>query len=339
MVIATGVAARLPNVAGQDLEGVFCLRDLSDAVAIKRFIQEGRVKRASIIGAGFIALEMCEAFKSVGLETKIIHRGELPMQNLGEDFGRKILTVIKDNGVEFLPDRKIEAFEGGRENGLLIHTNEERLDTDLILIGIGVLPQVTLASEAGVSMGPTGAIAVNDHMQTNFPFVYSAGDCCETYHRISRKPVHVPLGDVANKQGYVAGANIGGQDLSFPGVLGSFCCKIFDWELAATGLGESVARELGLDVHSVTIEAGNKPEGFSGAHPLWLRLVADKRAGRLIGAQAIGGEGAVSRVNLLAAALTGGLTLGEIANLDLAYAPPFSSARDPVHIAAQQLLK
>ena len=199
------------------------------------------------------------------------------------------------------------------------------------------MPQVSLASQAGVSLGTSGAIAVNDHLQTNFPFVYSAGDCCEAYHRISRKPVHVPLGDVANKQGYVAGANIGGQDLSFPGILGSFCCKVFDWEFAATGLRENQATELGLDVKSVTIEAGNKPHGFSGAHPLWLQLVADKSSGRLVGAQAIGREGAVSRINLLAAALTAELSLEEIENLDLAYAPPFSTARDPLHIAARQL--
>jgi NADPH-dependent 2,4-dienoyl-CoA reductase/sulfur reductase-like enzyme len=156
---------------------------------------------------------------------------------------------------------------------------------------------------------------------------------------VSRKPVHTPLGDVANKQGYVAGANIGGQDFAFPGVLGSFCCKIFDWELASTGLSEMEAKEQGLDAIAVTIEASSRPDTFSKSRRLWLRLVADKEAGRVLGAQAIGGDGAVSRINLLAAALTAGLSLTEIANLDLAYAPPFSSARDPVHIAAQQLQK
>ncbi len=176
-------------------------------------------------------------------------------------------------------------------------------------------------------------------MQTNVPFIYAAGDCCESHHRISQRRVHAPLGDIANKQGRIAGANIGGQNLSFPGIVGSICFKVFGLEVASTGLTEEEAREAGMNAASVTIQGVSKGYSFPGSSELQIRLVADTENGRLLGAQAVGGDGVVSRINALATALTGGLSLEELAYVDLAYAPPFSGAWDPIHIAAQQLLK
>lgn len=339
LVLATGAAARLPEVPGQDLTGIFCLRDLSDAIAIKQYLNKNTVRRVLLIGAGLISLEMCEAFRLLGLETTIIYRKDLPMARLGEEFGHRVLDVIESNGVKFLPNRDVKAFQLGSSKGLVVHTNEETVETDLVLVGMGVVPQVSLALDAGVVIGPTGAVAVNDHMQTNFPFVYSAGDCCESFHRVSRRPVYVPFGDVANKQGRTAGANIGGQESSFPGVIGSYCCKVFDWELGGTGLTESEAGEAGLSVEGVTIRGSNKAGSYPGARELWLSITAESGGGRLVGAHAIGGEGVVARINILAAAITAGLSVSELAHLDLAYAPPFSGSWDLIHIAAQQLLK
>jgi NADPH-dependent 2,4-dienoyl-CoA reductase/sulfur reductase-like enzyme len=237
-----------------------------------------------------------------------------------------------------MPQVRLEGFDRSPE-GVVVRTGNGTLETDLVLIAIGVKPEVRLAAEAGIALGETGAIAVSDRQQTNLPFVYAAGDCCESYHRITRKQVYIPLGDTANKQGRVAGANIGGQEVTFPGILGSQCFKVFGLEVASTGLNEDEARKAGLTAAVATIQGVSRAHSYPGTKRLWLRLVADSGGGRLLGAQAVGGEGVVARINILAAALAGGLSLEEVAYLDLAYAPPFSGSWDPIHIAAQQLLK
>ena len=339
LVFATGAHCRRPGVSGEGLEGIFCLRNVTDAVRIRRFIAERRARRAVVVGAGLVSLEMCEAFRRLDLKTTLAYRGELPMRRLGNGFSRRILEELEGNGVAFMGNTELEAFERAPKDGIVVHTSDGSLETDLVLLGIGVVPGVTLASEAGLALGSTGAIAVDEHMQTDAPSIYAAGDCCESHHRVSERPVYAPLGDIANKQGRIAGANIGGQRLSFPGIVGSICFKVFGLEVASTGLTEEEAREAGLKPVSAAIQGVSKAHSFPGGHELWLRLVAEAESGRLLGAQGVGGEGVVSRINTLAAALTGDLSLEELAYLDLAYAPPFSGAWDPIHIAAQQLSK
>jgi CoA-dependent NAD(P)H sulfur oxidoreductase len=338
LVMATGAAPRLPDVPGLDIEGIFTLHNVSDALRIKRFLQERRVRRAVAVGAGFISLEMCEAFKALGLETTVIARRTHPVMRFGEEFSAKILEELEANGVTFMSQVKVEGFERS-PSGVVVRTGNGTVEADIVLIATGVAPEVKLAAEAGIALGSSGAIAVNAHQQTNLPFVYAAGDCCESYHRISGKSVYIPLGDTANKQGRVAGANIGGQDVTFPGIVGSQCFKVFGLEVASTGLTEDEARQAGLTPVCATIQGVSRAHSYPGTKRLWLKLVADSGTGRLVGAQAVGGEGVVARINILASALAGGLSLEEIAYLDLAYAPPFSGAWDPVHIAAQQLLK
>jgi NADPH-dependent 2,4-dienoyl-CoA reductase/sulfur reductase-like enzyme len=338
LVMATGAAPRLPEVPGLDIEGIFTLRNLADALRIKRFIRERRARRAVAVGAGFVALEMCEAFRGLGLETTVLESEARPVVRLPEDFSAKIVEELQANGVTFMPQIRIEGFERS-PGGIVVRTESGTIETDLVLVAIGVKPEVRLAAEAGVALGETGAIAVNDRQQTNLPFAYAAGDCCESYHRISRKQVYIPLGDTANKQGRVAGANIGGQEVTFPGILGSHCFKVFGLEVAGTGLNEDEARKAGLAAAGATIQGVSRAHSYPSTKRLWLRLVADRGSGRLVGAQAVGGEGVVARINILAGALAGGLSIEEVAYLDLAYAPPFSGSWDPIHIAAQQLLK
>ena len=338
LVMATGAAPRLPNVPGLDNEGIFTLRNLADAFRIKRFIHERRARRAVAVGAGFVSLEMCEAFRGLGLETTVLESEARPVMRLPEDFSAKIVEELQANGVSFMSRVKVEGFDRS-PGGIVIRTGNGTLEADLVLIAIGVVPEVKLAAEAGIALGRTGAIAVNDHQQTNVSFAYAAGDCCEAYHRVSRTQVYIPLGDTANKQGRVAGANIGGQDVTFPGILGSQCFKVFGLEVASTGLNEEEARKAGLAAASATIQGVSRAHSYPGTKRLWLRLVADNESGRFLGAQAVGGEGVVARINILAGALAGGLSLEEVAYLDLAYAPPFSGSWDPIHIAAQQLLK
>jgi NADPH-dependent 2,4-dienoyl-CoA reductase/sulfur reductase-like enzyme len=339
LVVATGATPRLPGVSGEDLQGIFFLRNVADAIRLKSFIQPRTARRAVIVGAGLISLEVCEAFRRLGLETTVIYRQDLPMRRLGEDFAEIILAELETNGVTFMANTNLEGFEAAAADEIMVHTSSGTLETDLVLIGIGVAPEVSLASEAGLNLGPTGAIAVNEHLQTNVPFIYAAGDCCECFHRVSRRAAYAPLGDIANKQGRIAGANIGGQNISFAGIVGSICFKVFNLEVASTGLTEEEAQEVGLNAASVTIQGASRAHSFPGSGQLHIRLVADTENGRLLGAQAVGSDGVVSRINALAAALTGGLSLEELAYLDLAYAPPFSAAWDPIHVAAQKLLK
>jgi len=338
LAVATGAAPRLPDVPGLDIEGIFTLRNLADALRIKRFIQERRARRAVAVGAGFVSLEMCEAFRGLGLETTVVESEARPVMRLPEDFSAKIVEELQANGIAFMPGVKLEGFDRSA-GGIVVHTGSGALEADLVLIAIGVKPEVRLAAEAGIALGRSGAIAVNNRQQTNLPFAYAAGDCCESYHRISRKQVYIPLGDTANKQGRVAGANIAGQDVTFPGIVGSQCFKVFGLEVASTGLNEEEARQAGLTATAATIQGVSRAHSYPGAKRLWLRLVADSESGRLLGAQAVGGEGVVARINILASALAGGLSLEQVAYLDLAYAPPFSGSWDPIHIAAQQLLK
>lgn len=338
LVVATGAGPRLPKVAGLDVEGVFTLRNVSDALRIKRFIQDRRTKRAVAVGAGYVSLEMCEAFRALGLETTVLESEARPVLRLPEDFSAKIVEELQANGVTFTPRVKLEGFDRS-PSGIAVRTGNGTVEADIVLIAIGVTPEVKIAAEAGIVLGSSGAIAVNAHQQTNLPFVYGAGDCCESYHRVSRKPVYIPLGDTANKQGRIAGANIGGQDVTFPGIVGSQCFKVFGLEVASTGLTEDEARQAGLTPVSTTIQGVSRARSYPTTKRLWLKLVADTGTGRLLGAQAVGAEGVVARINILAGALAGGLSLEEIAYLDLAYAPPFSGSWDPVHIAAQELLK
>jgi NADPH-dependent 2,4-dienoyl-CoA reductase/sulfur reductase-like enzyme len=338
LVVATGAGPRLPEVPGLDVEGIFTLRNVSDALRIKRFIQDRRARRAVAVGAGFISLEMCEAFRALELETTVLESEARPVMRLPEDFSAKIVEELQAHGVAFTPRVKLEGFERA-PSGIVVRTGNGIVEADIVLIATGIAPEVKLAVEAGIALGRTGAIAVNDRQQTNLPFVYAAGDCCESYHRVSRKPVYSPLGDTANKQGRVAGANIGGQVVTFPGIVGSQCFKVFGLEVASTGLTEEEARQAGLTPVSATIQGVSRAHSYPGTKRLWLKLIADTGTGRLIGAQGVGAEGVVARINILAGALAGGLSLDEIAYLDLAYAPPFSGSWDPVHIAAQQLLK
>jgi NADPH-dependent 2,4-dienoyl-CoA reductase/sulfur reductase-like enzyme len=292
-----------------------------------------------VVGAGLVALEMCEAFRRLGLETTLVYRGELPMRRLGSEFAQQVLEELEGNGVQFMGNTNPQGFEGTPSQGCVVQTGDGALESDLVLLGIGVVPSVDLASDAGLALGSTGAIAVDEHMQTSVAGIYAAGDCCESHHRISGRPVYAPLGDIANKQGRIAGANVGGQRLSFPGIVGSICFKVFGLEVASTGLTEDEARKAGFEPVSATIKGLSRAHAYPGASELRLRLVAEASSGRLLGAQGVGGGGVVSRINALAMALTGGLSLEELAYLDLAYAPPFSGAWDPVHIAAQRLLK
>ena len=336
MVMATGTSAIVPEMPGIDLPGVVSLRNLEDAIRIKTWLREKNAKRVVIVGGGFIGLEMSEALAAAGIQTTIIHKDPLPANRWDAALSKMMLEELQVNGVEFAANAAALTIEKGGKALLTVTTDQGEYEGDLVLLAIGVRPDASLAKAAGLKIGPSGAIAVNFAQQTSLANVYAAGDCCESFHRVSRRWVNIPLGDIANKQGRVAGRNIGGKPLTFDGIVGAQSFRLFNLECAATGLSEKEAMAAGFSPVS-NITWGSAMAPALGMKKIGLKLIADRSSGKLLGAQAVGQAGAVGRINALSVALWTGLDLDQIGYLDLAYAPPFSAAWDIIHNAAQAL--
>ena len=337
LVLGTGTVPRMLGIPGEDREGVFTLKKISDARRIKAWLREAPCRKVIIIGAGFIGMEMCEAIRNLGIETQVVHHGTLPVERWDPEFSSVVLKELKKNRVDFVTKAETKAIESGKEYRLRLVTNLGDLEADMVLTAVGVLPETALANQMGLPLGNTGAVQVNFSQMTPMEGVYAAGDCAESFHRVSGRWVNVPLGDIANRQGRVAGRNIAGGALTFPGIVGAQCFKVFDLEVASTGLGEREAAQSGFHPVSV-LRWGN---AIAGSMPdnrkVGLKLVADRSTGKLLGAETVGWGGAVSRINILSTALWSGLTLDDAGWIDLAYSPPFSGAWDLIHIAAQAL--
>ncbi len=337
LVFGTGMNVRMPGIPGEEMEGVFSLREYNDSIRIKNWLKETNCRKAIILGAGFIALEMSESFRTLGIETSMYYRGNLPASRWDPEYSQVILDELTRNGVTFVPRAKLKAIEKGSDYRLRLVTSEGEEEADVILHALGVTPNVKLASQIDVPLGKTGAIGVNFSQKTALEGVYAVGDCSETFNRVSRRWVNLPLGDIANKQGRVAGNNIGGGSLIFPGVVAAQSFKVFDLEVASTGIDEKEALKAGFHPVSAKLTGNAIAASMPGNKKLSLKLIADKASGRLLGAQAVGERGVVNRINILSAALWGNMTLDDVGYLDLAYAPPFSGAWDPIHVAAQTL--
>jgi len=340
LVIATGARSRRLNISGNDSKNIFTLKDLQDGIHIKNYIDEKTPGRVAVLGGGFIGLEMCEAFRLRNMETYLFCRRDLPAGNLEREISEKILKELEENGVHFLAFQEPVAFKlnsNGEVNSL--ETNKGHFPADMVLMAVGVIPNVEIARETGIELGKTGAIRTDTAQKTNLADVHVAGDCCEVFNLVSQDWVHTPLGDIANKQGRVAGENAAGGRTTFLGVVGSAAFKVFELEVAFTGLGTQAAQRYGFDVDSQMIEAESKVGYMPGAKRIVVKLIFDKKNGRLLGAQMAGKEGVARRINALAVALHQRMTIDEIARLDFAYAPPFSAPLDPILIAAEQAAK
>ncbi len=339
LTLATGTEVLLPGIPGEDREGVFVLKSLGDALHIKSYIEQTGCRKALIVGAGFIGLEVCENLRERGVAVQIVNRGDLPAHRWDPQFGREILKTMISRGVDFFPRVSILSIEGGSDYRLRLNTDQGPFEGDLILLAMGVKPHVALARQMGIALGDSGAIRVNLSQRTSQANVYAVGDCAESFHRVSRRWVSIPLGDIANKQGRIAGSVIGGVPRVFPGIVGAQSFRIFHLEVAATGLDEREAAASGFDPVSALLWGNASANAMSQPRRLGLKLIADRASGLLLGAQAVGEAGAVGRINTLSAALWAGLSLDDVYNLDLAYSPPYGGSWDLIHNAARTLLQ
>lgn len=338
LVLATGARPVHLDIPGKESEGVFVLRNLADALRIKSYIEEKRCRSAVLLGGGFIALEMCEALRSIGLETTMVIRRDRPVPHWDPQFTDVMVKELERNQVNFLPDTRPQAIERSNSRLCLV-TDKRTIEAELIILGLGVRPETSLAEAIGLKLGETGAIKVDFRQRTSQEDVYAVGDCCEVYHRIAHRWVYRPLGDIANKQGRTAGINIGGGDAEFAGIVGAQSFKLFSLEVGTTGIMEDEARQAGYEPVSNLVWANPVARPMSRGERLGIKLVADKKTGKFLGAQAVGDKGAVWRINCLSVALWQGLTVQEIGYLDLAYAPPFGGAWDAIHVAAHALMR
>jgi len=337
LVIATGARAVLPPIPGADLEGVFELRFLTDADEVRAYMEARSPKRAAVVGGGYIGLEVAENLCRLGMEVSLIEGEDRVALAYGPEVAERVEERLKENGVSVYTGAKVEEFKGeGCVRGLRYGGGD--LEADLVVVGVGIEPSVELAEEAGVELGETGAIRVDRHMRTNLADVWAAGDCVETVNLVSGKQAWVPLGDTANQMGRVAGTNAAtGEDtLEFPGVLGTGIFEVFDLGVGKTGLSEDEARETGFETVSAAVETMDRAGYYPGAQRVFLKLIADRSSGRLIGAESAG-SGADKLTDVCATAIWGGLSYPDLINLDLAYAPPFGPALSPVIQAASVL--
>lgn len=331
--VATGARPLRPDLPGLDAAIVHGVQTLDDAAALEARVEADGVARVVVVGGGYIGLEMAEAFVMRGIHVTLVEAADQLMPSLDADVADPLPAELRAMGVDVRLGTPLEAVDG-RD----VVAGGERFPADLVVLGLGTRPNSDLAAAAGIDTGVTGAIRVDRRQRTSAEGVWAAGDCCESFHLVARAPVHVALGTVANKQGRVAGTNIGGGYAAFPGVLGTAVTRICSTEVGRTGLAEHEADRYGFAAVAATVEGTTRAGYFPDARPITVRALAEMGSRRLIGAQVLGAEGAAKRIDVLATAIQAGLTADEVVDLDLGYAPPFGPVWDPVHIVARQLV-
>ncbi len=337
VVVATGAVPRRPDLPGVDAVGVHGVQTLGDGEAVRAALAAG-ARQAVVVGAGYIGLEMAEALVNRGLAVTVVEAGPQPMSTVDPDMGAMVAEAMRTMDITVRLNEPVRAIEAGPDGAVrAVVTSMGEVPADLVILGLGVVPNTELARAAGLALGPTGGIRTDASMRSvSHPGVWAAGDCVETMHRVSLAPVHAPLGTHANKQGRIVGINIGGGYATFPGVVGTAVTRVCDLEIARTGLTESEATRSGFRFLTAVVESTTRAGYYPGAEPITTKLIAEKRSGRLLGAQIVGRDGAAKRIDVLATAVWQSMTVEEMTGLDLSYAPPFAPVWDPVLIAARR---
>ncbi|MDC7226357.1 MAG: FAD-dependent oxidoreductase [Spirochaetales bacterium] len=338
LLIATGASAIRPDVPGANLEGVFVLKTLQDSRYIKGFLEENSVKKAVIVGMGYIALEMAEALTARGIAVTMIKKREQLLPWMIPDLSGVVRKALEAEGINLNPGLSLESVEKTGA-GLAVTAGGRSFDCDMVLFAIGVKPESGLAAEAGLELGAAGAVSIDKTMRTSDPDIFAAGDCADALSVVSGRKVWLPLALTANRGGRLAADNMLGDEQLFNGIAGTGVFKVFDVEVARTGLTVEEAEAAGFDPVYKPVVAKSKAHVFEGAAPLHASFIADKASGRILGAQMVGTEGVARRINAAAVALQAGMTLADFYECDLAYAPPFSPVWDPLLTAASLLMK
>ena len=337
LLIATGARPILPQLPGIDLPGVFALKNLDQGRAIKAYLQANAVKKVIIIGMGYIALEMCEALCARGIKVDMIKPNPIFLPWMNPQLAQQVQKELTDKGVTVMagtPLKKIER-TGGR---LIVQAENAALVGDMVLAAVGITPNSEIAAKAGLVLGPGKAIDVDRTLRTSQTNIFAAGDCANAIHVVTGKKVWLPLALRANRAGWAVADNICGVPTRLPGVAGTAVFRVFDLEVARTGLNEAESQAAGFDPVSVTVKTRSKAHGHPGSATIWVHMVADAQ-GRLLGAQMVGAHGVAHRINAPAVALLANMQVDQYAQSDLAYAPPFGPVWDPTLTAANQLLK
>ncbi|MFG2714484.1 FAD-dependent oxidoreductase [Streptomyces goshikiensis] len=339
LVLATGARPVRPRLPGIGAHGVHGVQTLDDGQRLMDTLERGGIRRAVVVGAGYIGVEMAEALVTRGYEVTVLHRGAQPMATLDPDMGALVHRAMNRMGIRTVSGAevtKVLTDEEGRAVAVATASGEE-YPADVVVLGIGVEPRTALARAAGLPLGESGGILTDLSMRVRgHEDIWSGGDCVEVMDLVSGRTRHIPLGTHANKHGQVIGAGVGGGYATFPGVVGTAVSKVCDLEIARTGLRERDALAAGLRFVSATITSTNTAGYYPGAAEMTVKMLAERRTGRLLGVQIVGGAGSAKRVDIAAVALTAGMTVDQVVSLDLGYAPPFSPVWDPVLVAARK---
>jgi len=329
--IATGARPRRPLLPGIDGPGIHGVQTLDDAQQLLDVVAAQRCRNVTVVGAGYIGLEMAEAFVRRGARVTMIDSRPQPMGTLDPEMGERVAAAARSFGIDVRCGVEVEGFEPG-----VVHTSGGALASDLVILGTGVAPNAHLALQAGLTAGARDAIRVDHRQRTSSEGIYAAGDCADTVHLVSRKRVHVALGTIANKTGRVAGVNLGGGYASFPGVLGTAVTRVCEIEIARTGLTEAEANAAGIEVTVGRVEATSRAGYYPGAEPVHVKVLIERDTERIIGGQLVGADRAGKGIDMLATAITAGMTASQLLDLDLAYAPAVAPIWDGFQLAVMQ---
>ena len=338
LLIATGAIAPKLYIPGKDLPGVYVIKSLQDGREIKGYLADHAVRRVLIVGMGYIGLEMAEAFRARGMQVQMAkpRPGLLPW--MPEEMSQVVKDELTSKGISLHFGARLTAIEQ-MDGGLRVVTDKGELFVDMVLMGVGIEPNSGIASEAGLELGPSRAIAVDRTMRTSDPEIFAAGDCADAFHVVTGERVWIPLGLRANRGGWAVGDNVTGLHVELPGIVGSAVFKVLDLEVARTGLSLKEAQEAGFDAVEKYTKSASRAHPHPGSQIVHMNLVGDKKTGRLLGASMVGKEGVAHRIDSVAVALHAGMTVEQFFQCDFAYAPPFTPVWDPLLTAANQLLK
>jgi NADPH-dependent 2,4-dienoyl-CoA reductase/sulfur reductase-like enzyme/rhodanese-related sulfurtransferase len=332
LILAPGAAPIRPSLPGIDLPGVFTLRNLQDVDRIKERVDRG-ITRAVVVGAGFIGLELVENLVARGVETTVVELQDQVLPPFDKEMTTPILEALRSHGVRVLLGQSAEAFEPG-DDGLVVRLKSgERLPAGLVVLGVGVRPENALALDAGLAVGPRGGVKVNEHMQTSDPDVYAVGDAVEVVDFVTGQPTQVPLAGPANRQGRIAADHVFGRNACYRGTQGTAIVGAFGVTAAMTGASEKTLKRIGRAYRKVYVHPAHHAGYYPGAEPMTLKVLFDPADGKLLGAQAVGGAGVDKRIDVLAVAIQAGMTVFDLEEMELAYAPQYGAAKDPVNMA------